>query len=208
MVWVTIVLIVLAILFLLIVLFLLFYKFHFLRNPARKITLGNNVVSPADGKVMMIKKYSKNKVDIPKGFLGTVKSFTGDVAKEGFIISIFMSPLDVHFNRVPISGVVKYVKRSKGKFWNAGKLEATFENENVQSLIEDGSFRIKVIQIAGFVARRIVPFIKGKEKVLKGQRMGLIKLGSQVTLILPASVKVKVQMGEKVVAGETIIAER
>jgi len=195
------------ILFIVVVLFS-FYKFYFLRDPARKVPVGENIVSPADGKVILMKKFDKDKVDIDKRFIGKVKALTKDVADKGFLVSIFMNFFDVHVNRAPISGIIKYVKHSKGRFINAERIVATFENENVQTLFQDGKFKIKVVQIAGLVARRIVPFIKEKEKVIKGQRIGIIKLGSQVTLILPANVKIKVHEGQKVFAGETVIATR
>ncbi|MBC8500697.1 MAG: phosphatidylserine decarboxylase [Nanoarchaeota archaeon] len=196
------------VLFIVVVLFS-FYKFYFLRDPARKVPIGGeNIVSPADGKIIMVKKFDKDKVDIDKRFLGKVKALTKDVADKGFLVSIFMNFFDVHVNRAPISGIVKYVKHSKGRFINAERLAATFENENVQTLFQDRNFKLKVIQIAGMVARRIVPFIKEKEKVIKGQKIGIIKLGSQVTLILPANVKINVHEEQKVFAGETVIATR
>ncbi|NQU97880.1 phosphatidylserine decarboxylase family protein [Candidatus Woesearchaeota archaeon] len=188
--------------------FHIFHKFYFLRDPARQLPIGNNIVCPADGKVIMVKKFEKNKIDIDKRFLGKVKSFTKDVSDKGFIVSIFMNAFDVHINRAPISGTVKYVKHIPGKFINAERLASTFENENVQILFQDGNFKVKTIQIAGLIARRIVPFVKENEKVIKGQRIGLIKLGSQVTLIMPANIKVKVHEGQKVFAGETIIATK
>lgn len=188
--------------------FQVFHKFYFLRDPARKIPIGNNIVCPADGKVISVKKYGENKIQINKKFLGKVKSFTKDVAEEGYVVSIFMGPFDVHINRAPISGLVKYVKHTKGKFLNAESPESTFENENTQILFDDRGFKIKIIQISGFFARRIVSFVKKNEKVIKGQRIGLIKLGSQVTTILPKNVRIKVLKGQKVSAGTTIIAER
>ena len=196
------------ILIILYVAFLIFHQFYFLLDPARQIPLGNNIISPADGKITLIKKFDEDKIDIEKQFLGHVKSFTKDVANKGYIVSIFMSPFDVHINRAPISGTVKYVKHSDGKFLNASSLASTFENENVQMLFQDKKFKVKSIQIAGFLARRIVPLVKENEKVLKGQRIGLIKLGSQVTLILPSTIKLKVKLGDKVSAGSSIIAER
>ncbi|MFH1770556.1 MAG: phosphatidylserine decarboxylase [archaeon] len=199
------------ILFILVLLYIAFQIFHrayFLRDPARKIPIGDNIVCPADGKVMSVKKFGENNIQINKKFLGKVKSFTNDVAKKGYIVSIFMSPFDVHINRAPISGQVEYVKHNKGKFLNAESPESTFENENTQILFDDNGFKVKTIQISGFLARRIVSFVKKNEKVIKGQRIGLIKLGSQVTMILPESVKIKVQAGQKVTAGTTIIAEK
>ena len=203
--------ILLWILFVLVILYLafqIFHKVYFLRDPARKIPIGKNIVCSADGKVMSIKHYTKNKVKIEKRFLGKVRSFTKDVADEGYMVSIFMSPFNVHINRAPISGQVKYVVHTKGKFLNAESPESTFENENTQILFDDKGFKVKTIQISGLLARRIVSFVKKNEKVIKGQRIGLIKLGSQVTMILPKNVKIKVHAGQKVSAGTTIIAER
>jgi phosphatidylserine decarboxylase len=187
---------------------ILFYKFYFLRDPDRKIPFGDNIVSPADGKIMLVKQVCRGEIIINKKFLGKAKSYTGDVADKVFIVSIFMNFFDVHINRAPISGTVRYVRHSPGKFLNASTTESIFENENVQILIQQRKFRVKMIQIAGLVARRIVPFAKANEKVFRGQRIGIIKLGSQVTLIIPATVRIKVKEGERVYAGETIIAER
>lgn len=200
--------IILSIIIFLLLAFLIFYNFYFLRDPTRTIPPGNNIVCPADGKVLAIKEFKNNELEINKKHLGRVKTFTKDVSKKGYMISIFMNIMNVHINRAPIRGKVKYVKHSKGKFLNAESKASTFENENVQILIQDGKFKVKMIQIAGLVARRIVPFIKGREKIIKGQRIGLIKLGSQVTLILPDTVSIKVSEGEEVKAGETIIAKR
>ncbi|MAG39118.1 phosphatidylserine decarboxylase family protein [Candidatus Woesearchaeota archaeon] len=198
----------LIILIVVFVLFLFFYKFYFLRNPSRQIPFGDNIISPADGLITSIKKFNKNKVNINKRFLGKAKSFTKDVSDSGYMVSIFMNVFDVHFNRAPMSGIVKYIVHSKGKFLNALKPESTFENENVQILFQSKNFKLKTIQIAGLVARRIVPFIKKNDKIIKGQRIGLIKLGSQVTIILSDKVKLKVVKGQRVLAGETIIAEK
>jgi len=181
----------------------LYYKLWFLRDPERDIPK-KGIICPADGKVVMIKKFEKNKIKIDKKFLGQVKTFTSDVCETGYIVSIFMNVFNVHINRAPISGVVKYVEHKSGKFLNASKLESTFENENVQILIHQGQKKIKVIQIAGLIARRIVPFVKSGQKITRGQRIGLIKLGSQVTIIMPDKPKVKV--GDKVYAGKTILA--
>jgi len=200
--------IILSVLILLSILFVIFYKFYFLRDPERITPKGNNVIAPADGVITLIKEFDKDNIDIEKKYLGKVKSFTSDVSEKGYIVSIFMNVFDVHINRAPINGTVKYVKHSDGKFLNAIGLDSTFENENVQILIEDKDFKVKMIQIAGLLARRIVPFAKENDKVIKGQRIGLIKLGSQVTLILPESVDIQVKIGQKVKAGETIIAKR
>ncbi|MBU0666303.1 MAG: phosphatidylserine decarboxylase [Nanoarchaeota archaeon] len=189
----------------------IFYKLFFLRDPAREIPFGNNIVSPADGVVMRIEKFDnkKNKnLVVKKKHLGCIKTFTSDVSTNGYIISIFMSVWNVHINRAPIAGKVQYSVHTKGKFLKADKINSTFENENTQVLIKDENFKVKVIQIAGIMARRIVSFVKKDENILKGQRIGLIKIGSQVTLILPKTVNIKIKKGEKVFAGTSIIAER
>ncbi|MEK6942880.1 MAG: phosphatidylserine decarboxylase [Nanoarchaeota archaeon] len=188
--------------FLLLISFLL----NFYRDPERTIPKGNNIVSPADGKVISIIDTAKNNVRINKGFLGKIKSYSKDVAPECKIISIFMSPLDVHINRAPISGKVVYAKHSKGKFFRAYNLEKSFENEKNEILIENKKMKVKVIQIAGFLARRIICHVKKNDKVDKGGKIGKISLGSQATLMLPKNVEIKVKLGQKVKAGETIIA--
>lgn len=200
--------IIFLIIMLIITVLILFYTLYFLRDPERTIPFGSNVVSPADGKVVMIRKYDEDLVEVDKSYLGMVETRTKDVSKEGYIVSIFMSIFDVHVNRSPIAGTIKYAKYNPGKFSHAKKEKSTFENENVQILLKDGSLKLKVILIAGFLARRIVLFTKENDKLIKGQRFGMIRLGSQVTLILPSSLKLKVLEGQKVIAGETIIAEK
>jgi len=199
---------ILIVIFVFVLLFSFFYKFYFLRDPVRKIPVGDNILSPVDGKIILIRPYNSNNLKVDKRFFGAVKTFTRDVSKEGYIVSIFMNVFDVHINRAPITGKVKYVKHTKGKFLNAEIEASTFENENVQILIQKDDFKVKMIQIAGLIARRIVPFVKKNESVIRGQRIGLIKLGSQVTLILPKTVNIKVKVGQKVYAGETVIAEK
>ena len=182
---------------------------NFYRDPKRKIPKGNNIVSPADGRVISILKINANKVKINKGFLGKIEAITKDIAKECYVVSIFMSPFDVHVNRAPISGQVKSIKHEKGRFFAAFNLEKSLTNEKNEIIIENKRIgKIKVIQVAGFLARRIICKINKNEKVNKGQRMGKIVLGSQVTLILPSKkIKLKIKKKQKVVGGETIIAD-
>ncbi len=187
--------------------FLLYYQVWFLRDPEREIPKGNNIVSPADGEVVAIKEYKDNKLDVRKGLFGIVRTFTKDVAKEGYMISIFMSMYDVHVNRAPIAGIVKSVIPSKGKFFHARSTCSTYENENVQILIQKGNLKVKIIQIAGKFARRIVPFVTENQKIEKGQRVGMIKFGSQVTMILPKNIILQIKEGEQVFAGKSIIAK-
>lgn len=185
---------------------IVFYRFWFLRNPERSIPAGNNIVSPADGKIITVLHFKKAKMYLNKGMTGKVKIFTKDVAEEGWLVSIFMSPLDVHYNRAPISGEIKYVKHFPGRFRLANNPKALFENERSEILIQRNDVRIKVIPIAGFFVRRIVSFVNKKQTVNKGQRIGLIKLGSQCCLVMPKTVKLKVSEGDRVYAGTSIIA--
>jgi phosphatidylserine decarboxylase len=188
----------------LILLFLLFWRFWFLRDPLREIPEGENMVSPADGKIIRIIEINSSDLRIEKGALGMVKAASSDVKDAKYLISIFMSPLDVHVQRAPIDGVIRDVKYTAGSFKPANGL--VLENENNQILIEDFQ-QVKVIQIAGLLARRIECFVKPGDKVVKGDRIGRINLGSQVTMIVPKNVVLTVKEGDRVKAGETIIGE-
>ncbi len=116
-----------------------------------------------------------------------------------------MSPFNVHINRSPIQGQVTKVTYSKGKFLPVNTFENGLVNEKNEILITNKQLgKVKVIQIAGFLARRIECYVKEKEKLAKGQRIGLINLGSQVTLILPTTVKLIVNKGDKVKGGDII----
>ena len=187
---------------LLVVIFLL----NFYRDPERKIPKGSSIVAPADGKVISIINTSKNEIEIKKGVFGKIKTLTKDIANQCYVISIFMSPLDVHINRAPIEGIVKSIKHTKGKFFGAYNMEKSLENEKNEIIIQNKNTKVKVIQIAGFLARRIKCCVKTNQKVNKGQKIGMIALGSQTTLIIPAGVDLKVRLNQHVKAGETIIS--
>ena len=191
--------------------FLFFWKVYFLRNPDRKIPDASNIVlAPADGKIIEIHEYTKSEVALLKGdkrYRGLIKTITEDVSPHGYLVSIFMSPLDVHMNRAPISGTVQSVKHSNGKFLAVNSFESGLVNEKTEIVIKNKQLAVKMIQIAGFLARRVVTHVKPGDAVAMGQIVGLINLGSQVTLVLPSSVKLKVSKGDRVVAGETIIAK-
>jgi len=196
-----------------VVFFFLFWKFYFLRNPKRKIPSKAGIISPADGKVLKVIRFKGKKTTIRKGdgkrgrIKGKIKMLLEDIDKEGSIVSIFMSPLDVHYNRSPISGKVIYQKHTKGKFHMAFDFIKSLENEKNEIIIKNKNTKIKVIQIAGFLARRIESFVKKGDNLKRGQVFGLINLGSQVTLVFPKNIKVLVKEGQKVKAGETIIAK-
>lgn len=191
--------------FLFIVILVLIFLLNFYKDPKRTVPKGRNIVAPADGKIISIIDTSKKIIKIKKCIIGKIKTLTKDVAKECYAISIFMSPLDAHINRSPIEGIVKSTKHTKGKFFKAYDLEKSFENEKNEIIIENKMIKVKVIQIAGFLARRIKCYVKKNQKVNKGQKIGIIALGSQTTLIIPAGVDLKVKVNDKVKAGESII---
>jgi phosphatidylserine decarboxylase len=191
-------------------LLLLFYNFVFLRDPKRRIPEGNHILSPADGKIKdIIRLKDIDKLNIRKGLVGKVKTLAEDVGKDAYLITIVMNIFNVHIQRSPIDGKIKKISYSKGKFFNAVFEKedlAAIENEKNEILI-DGKHKIKVIQIAGLVARRIVCYVKKGQNIKKGQKLGIIKLGSQVAMIVPASINIKARPKQKVKAGTTIIAE-
>jgi phosphatidylserine decarboxylase len=179
--------------------------FAFFRDPERVVPQGQDlIVSPADGLVTMIGEVPPPlEMQVGDGLGGP-----GLGAEPVTRISIFMSVFDVHINRSPVAGTVKRVVYIPGKFMNADLDKASEENERQHILIErnDGKL-IAFTQIAGLVARRIVPFIKPGDTVAAGQRVGLIRFGSRVDVYLPAGTDSKVLLGQRVIGGETILAE-
>ena len=192
-----------------IILLLILFLINFYKDPKRSIPKGNNIISPADGRIINILKTSADNVKVNKGFLGKIGTLTKDIAKECYVVSIFMNPFDVHVNRAPMEGRIVSVKHEKGKFFAAYDIEKSLSNEKNEIIIENKKIgRIKVIQIAGFLARRIICSVKKNEKVNKGQKIGKIVLGSQVTLILPSKkINLRIKKGQRVKAGATIIAD-
>ncbi len=179
--------------------------FAFFRDPERVVPQNDSwILSPADGLVSMIAE-----VDPPAELQGD--DGTGVIGlPEGKVtrISIFMSVFDVHINRAPIGGVVRRLIYIPGKFMNADLDKASDENERQHILMERGDgVAIGFTQIAGLVARRIVPFVKPGDMVAVGQRVGLIRFGSRVDVYLPAGTDAKVLIGQKMIAGETVLAE-
>ena len=188
------------------VLLLVLFLLNFYRDPKRTIPKGNNIVAPADGRIISILRINKKNISIKKGLLGKIKALTKDVAEQCYVVSIFMSPLDAHINRAPIQGIVKSIKYAKGRFFKAYDFGKSLENEKNEIIIENKKLKVKVIQVAGFLARRIKCYVKKNQKVNKGEKIGMIALSSQTTIILPAGVVLKVKVNDKVKAGETIIA--
>ena len=186
-------------------LFLSLGVFAFFRDPERVVPQGDNlIVSPADGLITMIQL-----VDPPIELQIDDGTGTRGLGHQQLMrVSIFMSVFDVHINRAPVGGTIRRVIYVPGKFMNADLDKASEENERQHILIErsDGLL-IGFTQIAGLVARRIVPFVKPGDMLAIGQRVGLIRFGSRVDVFLPQGTDPKVLMGQKVIAGETVIAE-
>ncbi len=200
---------VLSLLIILASLLLILFLINFYRDPERSIPGGRNIISPADGKIIRILRITRDKALLRKGIFGRIEALAGDISRECWIISIFMSPLNVHVNRSPIDGIVLSVEHTPGRYFAAFNIKKSLMNEKNEIIIKNGKIgRIKVIQIAGFLARRVICDAKKGDNLRKGQRFGKIVLGSQVTLILPSmKVKIKAKEGQKVVAGKTILAE-
>ena len=180
-----------AILIILPILFLIF-SINFFRDPERITPDKDNVVvSPADGRVIIIKDFED-------------KKFINGPAKQ---ISIFMSPLNVHVNRIPINGKVTYLKYHEGDYIMAFEDKASERNERSEFGIDGKYGKVFFTQVAGFVARRIVYEIKEGDSVKIGKRFGMIKFGSRVDVIVSKDWKVNVSMDQNVKAGETILFE-
>jgi phosphatidylserine decarboxylase len=170
----------------------------FFRDPVRVTPQGEGlIVAPADGLVTMIQR-----VPLPPELAGP--NGLGD--KPLVRVSIFMSVFDVHINRTPVAGTIRQVVYISGKFLNADLDKASDENERQHILVEtrDGQ-RIGFTQIAGLVARRIVGFVKPGDMVVAGQRVGLIRFGSRVDVYLPDGIEPQVALGQRSIAGETVL---
>jgi phosphatidylserine decarboxylase len=177
----------------------------FFRDPERVTPRDESfIIAPADGLITLIQKLPPPRELTANDGTGVTAMGTAPVTR----VSIFMSVFDVHINRAPIGGTVRRVVYIPGKFLNADLDKASEENERQHFLIERGDgLQIGFTQIAGLIARRIVPFVKGGDMVAVGQRIGLIRFGSRVDVYLPEGTEPKVLIGQRVVAGETVIAE-
>jgi phosphatidylserine decarboxylase len=173
----------------------------FFRDPVRVTPQGEGlIVSPADGLITMIER-----VPLPPELSGP--QALGD--KPMIRVSVFMSVFDVHVNRTPITGTIKHVIYISGKFMNADFDKASEENERQHFVVEDkAGTRFGFTQIAGLVARRIVSFVKAGDMIVAGQRVGLIRFGSRVDVFLPEGYGCAVALGQRAIAGETILARR
>ena len=162
------------------------FSLWFFRDPEREIPQGPYAVSPADGKVVAVKDDTSGRRRI----------------------SIFLSPLDVHVNRTPITGTVSHVQYKPGKFLVASREEATAENEQNMVTVEGDGTTVVFSQIAGLVARRILFWRKPGDKVKMGERVGLIQFGSRCDVFLGPEWNIVVREGQRVSAGSSILAKR
>ena len=166
---------------------------YFFRDPERRGDRGDRlVVSPADGRVVQIS-------DLPE------PAYLQGPSRR---ISIFMNVFDVHVNRYPVAGTVRYVHYNPGKFLNAATDKSSLENEQRSVGIEtsSGHRRVLVRQIAGLIARRIVTYSRDGDAVAQGARMGIIRFGSRVDVYLPPDAHVQVTVGQRATAGVTVLA--
>ncbi len=202
-----------TILFLIVIILilLLLWRFYFLRNPDILIPEEKNLVlSPANGNIARIYEFKheeKSKTIVAeKGLFGKIPLMTKDVAKEGYIILIRLHLYNVHWQRAPITGKIEKVSYTRGKFMNAVKdvynMQCFFENERNEVLIS-GKITCKVIQIAGYLARRIECFVKVTDEIKQADVLGLINLGSQTALVVP-KIKLLVKEGDIVDVGSVI----
>jgi phosphatidylserine decarboxylase len=168
------------------------FVLYFFRNPKRNIiTDDNKIIAPADGKVVVIEE-----VDVDEYF-----------SEKKIQVSIFMSPSNVHVNRTPIGGEVKYTAYHPGKYLVAWHPKSSTENERTTIVIDNGSVEVMMRQIAGKVARRIVYNLEEGDDVKQGLDFGFIKFGSRVDLFLPLDTKINVKLGQKVKGGITVVGE-
>ena len=168
-----------------------FLILQFFRNPMRKVTASENeVVAPADGKVVVIEEVEETEYFKDKRLQ----------------VSIFMSPINVHVNRYPINGKVQYAKYHPGKYLVAWHPKSSTENERTTVVVENDKIAVLFRQIAGALARRIVMYSKQNDIAIKGEDFGFIKFGSRVDLFFPLGTKIEVQLNQVVIGNKTIIA--
>jgi phosphatidylserine decarboxylase len=168
------------------------FCFYFFRDPERTPPAGERlIVSPADGRVLAVVQEREERV----------------LHAPTTRISIFMSPLDVHVNRNPVSGTVEATNHTAGKFRAAFADKASLDNERNAVVVDAGGRRYLMVQIAGAIARRIVCDVHPGDRVRRGERFGMIMFGSRVDFFLPADVRPVVKPGDRVHAGSTVVAE-
>ena len=193
----------------------LIFLLWFFRDPERVPPNKDGIIiSPADGRIAYIKKIEKD--EIPVAVKGKNHIHLDELTKTplldggGYLIGIVMDILDVHVNRAPISGQILLSKHSSGKFLSYKNImEAEIQNERNTTVIDNGYFKVGVVQIASRIVKRIVSYVNKGDFIKIGDRMGMIKFGSLVDIILPkmSSIKIMVSENERVYAGLSILAE-
>ena len=166
---------------------------QFFRSPKRiTIVNDNHIIAPADGKVVVIEEVQETE-------------YFQDARRQ---VSIFMSPVNVHINRNPISGIVTYFKYHSGKYQVAWHPKSSTENERTTIVVEGyNNHSVLIRQIAGALAKRIVWYLQAGEEVKQGEELGFIKFGSRVDVFLPLDAKINVKLGDKTIGGVTVLAE-
>lgn len=172
---------------------LCFFILYFFRDPDRIIPDSTNkIISPADGKVVLITRADESEY----------------LHQNVTQISIFLSPLNVHVNRIPLSGKLEYLKYYPGKYLMAWEELASEQNERAHfGVLHESGTKVLFKQITGFLARRIVYHLDEGDKVVAGERFGIMKFGSRMDILVPDNISINVQVGDTTVAGETIIGE-
>lgn len=192
---------------------LTFLAYRFYRDPERVVPdLPNSIVSPADGKVIYIRRSDNGMLPVstkhgqhyPLRELMKTEFYT----QEALVLGISMNFMDVHINRAPISGRVTFQHHFSGVFGSLRHPEMVFENERATTIFEQGELQVVVVQIASRLVRQIASFVSEGQDIAQGQRFGVIRFGSQVDLVVPASpsIKILVEPGDIVRAGQTILA--
>ncbi len=176
----------------------------FFRNPDREDPAGEDlIVSPADGLVVVVRKVDLATIDRYAEWTGG----QGPLSGEGTQVSIFLSVFDVHVNRSPMAGSITYAEHRPGKFLVASLERATQENEQQILAVRNGELVIVFKLIAGLIARRIVFWKRLGDTIGRGERVGMIKFGSRVDMILPPTVEVQVRKGQRVKGGSSVIGK-
>jgi phosphatidylserine decarboxylase len=190
---------------------LLLWRFY--RDPERVSPEDENlIVSPADGRIIYVKKIEEGKIPFSEknGKKFSLQDFVQSdlLHAGGYLLGIAMNYLDVHVNRAPIGGKITLLKHIKGLFISLKKKEAIVQNERVLTVIENDQLKIGIVQIASRLVRKIVPFLRQGDEIQRGERLGVIRLGSQVDLILPDlhDLRILVKPGQEVKAGLSAVA--
>jgi phosphatidylserine decarboxylase len=166
---------------------------YFFRDPERAVPEGSGLIlAPADGRVVAV---------------GPCKDVQGSLGEELTQVSIFLSVFDVHVNRAPIAGTVAERVYRRGQFLAAFADEASEQNEQNLLRVTSPRFECAVRQVAGLIARRIVCWVEAGDRLAAGQRIGLIRFGSRVDLLVPGDLPVRVGVGDRVVGGVTVLGE-